>query len=433
MWVSSFRQSKAEHHSMKNSSTNFRQKMLAVYVRGLASGKYKLRQAAESTGYSMTWLSLLKKRYLVEGDSVFENKNRGRVAVNRISESVRQHIAALYASEYKDINFSYFQDCLEESENIKISYPTLCSILKEYGIKSPEAHKIKRREKIHRPRVRRECEGDLIQIDGTPFAWFYKSGDLNKYCMVGAIDDATGKITGLYITKNECLYGYLEILRQMALSYGLPREIYSDRAAIFCVTPRDKNLAAWEKLEALHEKRTQWQRILSELNINQILAWSPQAKGRVERMWRTLQGQLPQWFYSRGIKTVEAANAALSEYIAWFNKKYSIPPAIDDAFYLAPPADLDDILCAQFSRRLDRQGCLVFQSTQFYIPGSDLACVDGLICVSEKGLFFKYKGTYYRLQPLDGHIKSVYGDTLPVVVSDIVYRYLFAFAKEISA
>lgn len=198
---SRFPLNRAEYHSVKNSNSNLRHNMLAIYVRGLASGKYKLRQAAESTGYSITWLSILKKRYLVEGDSVFENKNRGRVAVNRISEAVRQHVAALYAGEYKDVNFSYFQDCLEESENIKISYPTLCSILKEYGIKSPEAHKIKRREKIHRPRARRECEGDLIQIDGTPFAWFYKSGDFNKYCMAGAIDDATGKITGLYITK----------------------------------------------------------------------------------------------------------------------------------------------------------------------------------------------------------------------------------------
>lgn len=241
------------------------------------------------------------------------------------------------------------------------------------------------------------------------------------------------KLPAFILQKNECLYGYLEILRQTALSCGLPREIYSDRAAIFCFTPRGKNLAAWEKLEALHEKRTQWQRILSELNINQILAWSPQAKGRVERMWRTLQGQLPQWFYSRKIKTVEEANVALCEYITQFNKKYSIPPAIDDAFWLDPPVNLDDILCAQFPRRLDRQGCLVFQCTQFYIPDSDLAYVDGLVCVSEKGLFFNYKGTCYRLQPLDGHIKSVYGDTLPAVVSDIVYCYLFSFAKEISA
>ena len=407
-------------------------KALPVYVRGLASGKYTLRQAAESTGYTIAWLCKLKKFYKLYGDVAFENKNKGRKAWNRISEKERQRIAALYSDQYKDVNFSYFLECLRE-EGLTMSYPTLASILKSYGQISPERHKVKIKE-VHRPRIRRECEGDLIQIDGTPFPWFYKSGDNKKWCMVGAIDDATGKITGLYLTENECLYGYLEILKQTALNFGLPREIYSDRAAIFCHTPRGRELAAWERLEVLHEKRTQWQRILEELNINQILAWSPQAKGRVERMWRTLQGQIPQWLFNRGIKTVEEANAQLHEYIEWFNKKYAREPAVDDPFWIDAPENLEDILCAQFERHVTKDGCVNFQNTIFYAPGANLYDVKATVCISERGMFLKYKDRYYRLVPIDGEIQETVGTyKLPTVVVNIIYRYLYAFAKEISA
>lgn len=115
--------------------------------------------------------------------------------------------------------------------------------------KTPEAHNIKKSDKLHRPRLRRANFGDMLQIDGTPFAWFARFDNYKKYCMVGAVDDATSKITALYITDFECLYGYLEILRQTIQRYGCPREIYSDRAAIFCVTPRNKkNLTQWEEL-----------------------------------------------------------------------------------------------------------------------------------------------------------------------------------------
>lgn len=409
--------------------------VLPVYVRGLATGKYTLDQAASSTGYSVCWLSTLKHEYLRRGNDVFENHNKGRLAWNKIPETKREEIAALYAARYKDVNFSYFLECLKE-QGLELSYPTLASILKSYGMASPEGRKVKKKRVIHRPRIRRDCEGDLLQIDGTPFAWFYKFGDNKRYCMVGAIDDATGKITGLYITENECLYGYLEILRETASNYGLPREIYSDRAAIFCYTPRNKKLADWEKLEVMHEKRTQWQRILEELNINQILAWSPEAKGRVERMWRTLQGQIPQWLYNREISTVEEANKRLSEYVAWFNSKYGREPAVDDAFWLAPPADLDDILCAQFERVVSKDGCINFQNTVFYAPGANLYGVKATVCISERGMFLKYRGMYYRLVPVDGEVFETHSSddyNLPTVVVNIIYRYLYAFGKEISA
>lgn len=407
---------------------------MPVYVKGLYNGKYTLRQASESTGYTREHLCVLKKQYSLLGDSLFEHRNRGRVPKNKTDPELARRIALLYSAHYSDVNFSYFCHCLEEFEDIKISLATLRKIMKDYGLVSPEAHRIKKKKPVHRPRLRRESEGDLMQVDGTPYAWFYKFGDNKRYCLTGGIDDATGKITGLYFTEFECLYGYLEVLRQTCRSYGVPREVYSDRAAIFCHTPKGPNLAQWEKLEVMHEKRTQWQRICEELHIHQILAWSPEAKGRVERMWRTIQGQLPVWLYKNGIQTVEDANREIHRYIENFNKAYAVAPADDDNFYIDAPSDLDDILCAQFPRRADGRGCITFQSTTFYAPKApDFSRRDVLLCINEGGLFAKYQGVYYQLQPTENFVRQVYGEHMPQVVVNIIYRYLYAFGKEISA
>lgn len=410
-----------------------RKALLPVYLKGLCSGKYTLAQASSSTGYSVRWLSALKKKYSLCGLECLEHQNKNRVPVNKISEKKRAQISCIYTSKYNGVNFAYFRKCLEEFEGIKMSYVTLARILKDYGIKSPEGRKIKKRPKSHRPRIRRDNFGDMLQIDGTPYAWFSRSGNLKRYCMVGAIDDATGKITGLYITENECLFGYLEILRQTCQSYGVPREIYSDRAAIFCVTPRKaKNMARWELLQDLHDKKTQWQRILAELGINQILAWSPEAKGRVERMWRTLQGQLPVWFAVHNITTVEQANQKLPEYISWFNSNYGIEPASPDEFFLDPPENLDDLLCCQFERRTDSVGVFKFHSYRFAVEAPYCSYKPFTLCISERGIFARFDGQYWPVRCLDD-LTSGAGETMPQVLQDLIYRYMFAYAKEISA
>ena len=408
---------------------------LPYYVRALYQHKYTLKQASESTGYSIDHLCRLRKKYALYGDKIFEHGNIGHTPKNKLSLTLRNKIALLYSSgDYSDVNFSYFCQCLKEYENIDISLSTLRNIMAEYGYISPEGRKRKKKKEVHRPRIRRACEGDLLQIDGTPYAWFYKSGDETRYCLSGGIDDATGKITGLYFTENECLYGYLEVLRQTCASYGVPREIYSDRAAIFCVTPKGRNLAKWEKLEVMHEQRTQWQRICQELHINQILAWSPEAKGRVERMWRTIQGQLPIWLKKNNITTVEQANKEIHRYIESFNNKFAVDAVDDDTFWIDPPADLEDILIAQFPRRADKVGCVSFQGTLFHAPTApDFSRSDIVVCINEHGIYAKYLGEYYPLVPVEGYVQQLTHDNMPQVVVNIIYRYLYAFGKEISA
>lgn len=417
-----------------------KKRRLAFYVAGAAAGRYSLVQASESTGYTVQWLCHLRKLYREFGPSIFEPVQRLQVPVNKIDCAQRDQIVAIYSQQYSDVNFKFFMRCLDEFHGIKISYTSLRRIFKEYGVKSPEAHKIKKKKPVKRPRFRRENAGDLVQIDGTPFQWFYKFGNEKLYSLMGAIDDATGQITGLYMCENECLYGYLEILRQTCQRHGVPREIYSDRAAIFCVTPRKgrqaKELTRWEQLDQIHDKRTQWQRILSDLGITQILAWSPQAKGRVERMWRTVQQQLPQLLYNAKINTVEGANLFLASYIKKFNKLFSVEAKKSAVpFWTQPPLNLDDILCAQFERQTDSAGCFSFHSYRFHVErAQDVICRKILVCISERGIFAKLPdGTYWPIRCMDEYcFGGLDPHEPPQVLQDILYRYLYAYAKEIS-
>lgn len=409
--------------------------LLPVYVKGVVSGKYSLRQAAESTGYTVDWIWKLKKQYLKVGDACFIHGNTGKPNSRKISKETEKKIILLYENEFKGVNFSFFRDCLEADYDIKISYTPLHKILVDAGIQSPETHKRKHTGKVHRPRARRENEGDLFQIDGTPYQWFSWCGDKNYYCMQGGIDDATGKILSLYMTENECLYGYAEVYRQVCTKYGVPRESYMDRSAIFCVTPRNKDkLTVAEQLAGLHEHRTQFQRIMDDLSCRQILAWSPQAKGRVERMWRTLQGRLPYLFKKNKIKTMKEANKFLEKWLETdYNKsKFIVKAQKSELFYQKTPSNLDDILCARFDCRTDANGVFKFNKQKFIIKGAPYtACKHLELCISEKGLRACLNSNYYPVEMLD--LKTDGIDNPTAVLNNIMYEYLFKNMKENAA
>lgn len=409
-----------------------------AYLKDLEAGKITLTKAATLCGFSIQWMIKLRRRYQKEGASCLQHGNKFRIPHNKTSVALETKILAIYAmDEYQDCNFSVFRDCLEEFHDIKISYTTLVGIMKRAGIRSPEGHKIKNKKKVHRMRIRREHEGELVQIDGTPYEFFKKFGDNHKYTMHGAVDDATSKITAMYMTENECLYGIMELVKQTNARFGgLPCEMYMDRAAWACVTPRHKQeLSLVEQLEGVHQKRTQFQRILSELNINQILAWSPQAKGRVERMWRTVQGIYPIWAFKHGIRTIEDANKHMDQFIDYYNKKFAKTAKDPHALWHTAPDDFDDIMFAQFPRKTNRNGMFKFHSYDFAVINCPfVANKDFTLCISINGLYARMPdGKYYDVALLDDDLGYVVSDTLPHQVKTIIYNNLLQFAKEISA
>ena len=409
---------------------------LAVLLPKVVSGKLTIRAVAISTGYSVRQVQNLKNAYMQIGKNCLIHKNKFKTPKNKISAENRQKIVDLYMKDYDGYNFTFFREILSDDYGINLSYRTLYNILSEAGIRSPEKHKVKKVEKHHRTRPRRSREGELMQIDGTPFQWFKWCGDNKYYCIQAGVDDATSKMVAMYMTENECLYGYMEMLRLTYKRYGTPDAIYSDRAGIFCVTPRQKDkLSILEQLQGLHEKRTQWQRILDQMHIKQILAWSPQAKGRVERMWHTVQARLPHYFKKHKIRTMEEANKFLEEkFLDIYNEKFAVKAKSEESAYIRlNDENLSDILCARFPAKTNVNGEFMFRRSKFAVVGAKYcACKQIEFCISQYAVKAYLNGQYYDVQILDD-LTEGRDELIPKVMQNIIYDALLKDMKKESA
>ena len=340
-------------------------------------GFITVHEASEALGLSERQVKRLKKKVREGGADGVIHGNTGSPPSNRISEKARIEILQIRARpEYAKCNFAHFKEKLSEIHGIEISYGSLYRLMKSEGIKSP---KTRRRKKPHRRRKRHPQAGLLLQIDASPFAWL---GDRAMYSIQGAIDDATGQVTGLFMTKNECLHGYFELLRRTIGNYGIPVSIYADRHTIF-----QSHTAKKHELDpSVTIKDSQFARCLKELAVNLIPARSPQAKGRVERLWGTLQSRLPVEFAIHRISTIEAANAFLETYIYDFNVTFAVEPeSVQNAFRKpCPDENIDHILCVKDKRTIDAGGVFSYEGRSFrIIEGSffipDKAKIDVLV------------------------------------------------------
>ena len=288
----------------------------AHILRNYNEGVISRKTAAESLEMSVRLVTRLSKGVKEEGEKALIHKNTGRKPIHALNPEIKIEVLEIrHRKVYDGCNVSHFKDLLEREHAIRISYNALYTLLKENGIQSPKKHK---HTVKHRRRKRKGLAGELIQIDATPYDWF-RNGEI--LALHGGIDDATGQITGLYLSQNECLQGYFEITEQTCLNFGIPLSMYSDKHTIFRSPITDKKKEAGE--EANH---TQFGRALAELGINIIHANSPQAKGRIERLWETLQSRLPVEFSIKGITTIEAANEFLRDvFIPIFNERFAVP------------------------------------------------------------------------------------------------------------
>jgi transposase len=357
------------------------------------AGFITVSEAALALGLSERQIKRLKKDVKENGAAALVHKNSLRKPTTAISDAIIAKIIELKSSKpYKNANFKHFVELLSEYHDIKLSYSSLHRILVSNGLLSP---KTKRRFKPHRRRSRRPQAGLLLQVDATPFSWF---GGKAKYALHGAIDDATGNITALFLSKNECLQGYFEMLRRTIKRFGVPVSLYADRHTIFRSPNADK-ISIEKQLKGISAKDTQFGRALRELGIQLIAARSPQAKGRIERLWETLQSRLPVEFALRNIKSLDQANAFLPAFIENFNELFSvIPENLESAFGSVPKElDLDLCLCVKDERTLDRGGVFSYYNKYFKIVDttySELIPANAkvTICVSPViGIKIKYK------------------------------------------
>ena len=373
----------------------------ATLIEACIKGECTIKQVANALGLSERRVKQIKKEVKENGVKSIQHGNRGRKPKNTISDETRKRILELRSSyEYEISNFKHFQELLKERENIDISYSALYNILRNAGIKSPKKH---RKTKLHHRRKRKECEGMMLQADGTPFDWF-ETGE--KYSLHGFIDDATGKITGLYMCKNECLLGYLEVLRQTLENYGIPISLYPDKYSVFFPPKKvDDHITIEEQLNGREKGITQFGRIVEELGIEMFPASSPQAKGRIERLWETLQSRLVTEFRINKIKTIDEANTFLIEYIGKYNSKFAIKATNNKSVFLKLPKryNLDELLCVKFERTIDNAGVFSINNSKFQIIDKNLPPKTRVqVYISQKiGMRVKSNNKVYDVKPLE--------------------------------
>jgi len=303
------------------------------------------RDAAEVLNLSERQIKRLKAGVKKDGEVFVIHKNRGRKPKHTIPGKRREEIVFLARNKYKGVNYTHLAELLREHESITISQSSISRILKAKGIKSPRKH---RPPKPHRTRERKPQEGLLLQMDASPYEWIPGI----RCSLHGAIDDARGNITGLYFCENECLNGYFEVKRQTLLEYGLPISVYVDRHTIF-KAPSNAKLTIYDELEGKALVYTQFSRAMQELSVGMVYAYSPQAKGRIERLWGTLQDRLTLELRLAGVKSIKEANAFLPGFIKRFNARFAVVPREPQSAYrpLEEDINIDYILCRKETRK----------------------------------------------------------------------------------
>jgi transposase len=286
-------------------------------VSEVQSGRRSVAEAAEMLHLSERHVRRLRADLAGEGAAAFMHGNRGRPPPWRVSDELRARVAELASGRYAACNDTHLQELLLRDEGILLSRSSVRRIRREAGQKPKQ----RRRPPRHRSRRdRRPQEGMLLQTDGSHHRWF--GPDLAECTLLALIDDATGSVPAALFREQEDSQGYFLLLKGMLKSHGIPWELYHDRHAIF----ENHNKRPWTLDEELKGRKepTQFGRALEELGIGSIASYSPEARGRIERLWRTLQDRLTQELELAGIKDLKAANRFLPGFLKRFNAGFSV-------------------------------------------------------------------------------------------------------------
>lgn len=359
-------------------------------ISACVKGDMACARAAALLSLSIRQVRRLKKRLCEDGEAALAHASRGRPSPRRLPDRVRRSILRLARTTYAGFNDHHLCEKLCEVEGFSLSRETLRRLLRRAGVGSPR----KRRAPAHRQRrLRSAREGELVQLDGSPHDWLEGRGP--HLTALGLQDDATGKILAAQFFPSESAFGYLVLLRQMLRRYGTPLAFYGDHSSIFL-----RNDDSWSVAEQLAGKRdpTQFGRALDQLGITFIAARSPQAKGRVERLWGVLQDRLCSELRLAQACDLDSANAVLARCVADYNRRFARRPRETGAAWRPAPADLDRICCFVHSRVVSNDNIVQWDGRRLQIP--------------PQGRRFSFAGAKVNLyHALDGRISLYYGET----------------------
>lgn len=308
-------------------------------------GELTATQAATVLGRSLRQVRRMLAAYRKEGAAGLAHGNRGRRPLHALAPALKQQVVALAQGPYGGCNHQHLSELLAEREGIRLCRASVRRILLAAGLGSPR----RRRPPKHRSRRERmPQEGMLLQLDGSPHAWLEGRGP--GLTLVAAIDDATGTVPAAHFRLQEDAHGYFLLFRDILATKGIPLAVYRDRHGIF-ERPRNQVWSLEEEL-AGQPFPTQVGRLLEELAIASIPAHSPQAKGRIERLWGTFQDRLVAELRLAGASTLEEAEAVLQAFLPRFNPRFGVPAAQPGNAYrpLPPGLDLATVCCFKYQR-----------------------------------------------------------------------------------
>lgn len=345
--------------------------------------------AAEVLGLSDRQLRRLIKRVRTEGDDGICHRSRGRISNHRIPRKIKARALRLFKHEYADFNLVHATEKLFEIHGIAISDETLRLWLNEASI----PYKKRRARKHRQRRERRACFGELVQIDGSHHDWFEGRGPACVF--MGYIDDATGSVFGRFYDYEGTMPA-MDSMKQYIRQYGVPQSVYLDKHTTY------KSWAKPTIEEQLsgQEPMSHFEKSLAALEVEVIHANSPQAKGRVERLFKTLQDRLIREMRLQRVKSVEEANAFLDVYLPKHNKKFR-KPARQKADLHRPALharELDRIFCIREERTIKNDFTIAYNGTLYQIEQITRAKkvtveqrLDGSLHITHKGQDLRYR------------------------------------------
>jgi transposase len=326
-------------------------------VQAALQGKITSREGAEALGLSVRHFKRLRSRVRRQGARGLVHGNRGRPSPRRLAEATRRRIQELLTGPVK-INDHHLAELVSEGGQ-PVSPATVRR--ERHRLRIPPKRR-RRPPRYHRRRERAARRGALVLMDGSPFPWFTEK---ERYSLLGAVDDATGEILALHLRPTEDLHGYVQTLHDVIRHHGVPLAIYGDRSSI--LIRNDRYWTLREELEG-QQRPTQFGCILQELGVRFVAATSPQAKGRIERVWGTLQDRLAVELRLRQHHTLAAAQSFLPQFIARHNRRWAAAAQDPVSAFERPPRDLAHILGCRYHRRVARDNTVSIPGRWIQIP-----------------------------------------------------------------
>src|SRR6202163_2775464 len=359
-------------------------------ISSCVKGNLACARAASLLKLTPPHVKRLKCRVRQGGGAARAHASRGRPSHRRLPQRVRDRILHLARTTYAGFNDHHLCEKLVEVEGFSLGRETLRRLLRSAGIGSPR----KRRAPTHRQRrLARAREGEMLLLDGSLHRWLEDRGP--QLTLLGFLDDATRKVPVAEFFPTEDARGYFRLLRRLLRRFGVPISFYGDRHGVFV-----RNDDHWSVEEQLAGRRqpTQFGRALEQLGVTYIAAQSPQAKGRIERLWGTFQDRLSSELRLAGAPEMETANEVLRRFLPDYNRRFGRAPRETEKAWRAAPKDLSRICCFIHERIVSNDNVVQWDGRRFQIPPQPKR--------------FSFAGAKVQLcESLRGSIEIYYGDS----------------------